>query len=107
MTKSKLRLLSEEICRESGVELDQDGCDQLREIYSRAGDKWPVDTLKILKENNVPLLGKLDSLESQIDSLLLLPSKPSALKKELKAKIEEYEHTSGICAGFAERHVGQ
>ena len=105
MSKTKLRLLSEEICRESGVELDQDGCDELREIFSRVGNKWPDNAYKILEEHNQPLLAKFFSLGSQIDSLLLLPNKPATLKKELKAKLEEYEHTIGICAGFAERHL--
>ena len=101
-----LKLLSRTIARENGVELDFDGCDKLREIIARVGARWPSNAMKVLNERNKPLLEKLSSLESHLDSLLLIPNKPLVLKKELKAKLEEYEKTIGMCIEYSNRHVG-
>ena len=84
-----ISLLARQIAHEAGTELDFDGLDKLREVVSRAGANWPPEGTKILHEKNKPLLDKLSSLESQLDSLILIPLKPPVLKKDFKAKLEE------------------
>lgn len=105
MSQTELTALSKEICREAGTELDHDGGEKLREMFARIGDRWPSKCIAILKEKNPPLLEKLLSLESHMDSLLLIPYKPPALKKEFKSKLEEYEKTIEMAIEYANRHI--
>lgn len=100
-----LALLSRTICREAGVELDFEALDKVREIVSRVGSRWPDGAIEILKEKNAPLLARLSALESHIDSLILMPIKPAILKKDLKAKLEDYEKTIEMCIDYANRHI--
>ena len=99
--------LSRRICAESGVELDQEGLDKVREVVNRVGGRWPMGARDILQERNKPLLEKLTALENHLDSLLLLPHKQLVLKKEFQAKLEEYESVIGMCIEYSERHTNK
>lgn len=99
--------LAKEIAHDAGVELDFAGLEKVREVFNRIGPKWPEQCVAVLKEKNQPLLDKLASLESQLDSLLLIPHKPAVLVKEFKARLEEYEHTIEMCIEYSNRHIPQ
>lgn len=105
MPDKTISMMAREIAQENGVELDFDGLDKLREITDAAGATWPEKALDILKEKNPQLVERLNSLESHINSLLLIPYKPPALRKEFKAKLEDYKKTIEICADYANRHI--
>jgi hypothetical protein len=101
----RLSLLSKEIAHEAGVELDFEELDQLRVVVDRVGPKWPAEAMAILKDKNQPLLDRLSSLESQLDSLILMVPKPAMLKKDFKTKLEDYEKTIEMCIDYASRHI--
>ncbi len=105
MSEEEIAFRIKQDCLENGVELDQDGMADFRALVARVGDRWPSQALKVLRERNAALLGKLSSLESQIDSLLLIANKPASLKKDFKAKLGEYEKTIEIAIDYANRHI--
>ena len=99
--------LARQIATEAGTDLDFDGLEKVREVMSRAGARWPSQGFAILQEKNKPLLEKLGAIESHLDSLLLISNKPPALKKEFKAKLEEYEKTIEMGIDYLSRHTGK
>jgi hypothetical protein len=100
-----LSLIAKQIAHESNADLDFEGLDKIREVITRAGAKWPSDGMRVLKEKNQPLLDKLFSLESHLDSLILISNKPALLKKDFKAKLQEYEAVIGMCVDYVGRHL--
>jgi hypothetical protein len=100
-----LSLLSKQICRDAGVELDHDGMDAVREVMNRAGAKWQPEAMDILKQRNPMLLEKLSALENHLNSLLLIAKKPPVLEKEFKTKLKEYEQAIEFCIEYADRHI--
>ena len=97
--------LAKQIATEAGPDWDFDGLEKVREVMARAGTRWPSQGFAILQARNKPLLEKLGVLENHLDSLLLISNKPPALKKEFKAKLDEYERTIEMGIDYLSRHV--
>ena len=77
---------------------------RVRDVINKFGLTWPSGTMAILEARNPELLKKLNSIESRLDSLILILNKPPQLKREFDKTLEEYEHTIGLCSEYARRH---
>ena len=74
-------------------------------VRDRIAEKWRAGTFDILQQKNPELLRRYDSLENQIDSLLVRADKSREFRKEWAAVVSEYEKTAMMAVAFAARHT--
>lgn len=88
-------------------EVDLVGLEEFKKLAARVGDRWRVGTLEVLRQRNPELIQKMEALETQIDSLLLITPKPKELKKRYADLLEQYEQTINMAIAYADRHLSQ
>ena len=94
-----------EVVFETGGNLDTEDLKDLGAVLDSAGKDFPTDGLRIIVDSNPELYAKLNSLENQINSLMLINPKPPALKKEFKRLLVDYQKTILICAEYANKFL--
>ena len=90
---------------ESSGNLDKEALQELRAAHDRIAEVWPAGTHDVLTQRNPDLLTELDRAESVLDSLLVIPNWPPALRKQWCAALAEYEKTAMLCVTYAKRHL--
>jgi len=85
--------------------IDQQEFDQMIEMQERIGSAWPIGTTEVLATRNPQLLRELDLAKETMNSFLLIPDKPKALKRQLKSAFEKYEQVALDCITYASRHL--
>jgi hypothetical protein len=74
-------------------------------VVEAIGSRWPLGTNEILREHNPVLLRELVSLEKQLDSLIVIESKPKELKKQFKDTLSKFSKTVENCIEYANRRI--
>jgi hypothetical protein len=90
-------------------EVNHAGIKDWKNLVDRVSTKWRAGTLEVLQAHNKELIVKLDSLESQIDSLLRIERDHNGLPKELKKDwrdvLDKYEQVVNCAIAFAARYL--
>lgn len=84
---------------------DVAGLREVEKVQELAATKWRTGTNDLLAEKNVELLDKIRSLESRVESMLLIPNKPKDLKKRWLELLNEYERALNQAIAYASRHL--
>lgn len=84
--------------------LEENEAKEYRAAQDRLAAVWPEGVNELLERKNPELLGELSRLESVIDSLIVIPNKPTALRKQWNQVLADYEKTAMLCVSYTRRH---
>ena len=94
-----------EVASEMESDLDLEGLALVKKIYTKAEANWPLGALSIVAKRNKMLHDKFKSVESRLNSLLLIRNKPVELEEEFKRARKDFEQVINLCAEYANRHI--
>ena len=86
-------------------ELDAGAYADFEAAHNRIADKWVGGAMDVLQARNPALLHEFERVQSVIDSLLVIPHKPAALRKQWKETLDLYEKIADQCVVYAKRHM--
>lgn len=87
--------------------VDQAGVKDWESLRSRIEPRWRHGMMVVLKAKNPELLGKMSTLEEQIQSMILITPKSRPLKKMWQDMLDEYERACNCAVAYASRHLDQ
>ena len=87
--------------------MDRPAFNSLKKIQAEVGNSWVDGTQEVLKRHNPELLRKIDSLETQLNSLIAIDgkSKTKELKAKTKESLKEYKRLCLCAVMFATRYL--
>jgi hypothetical protein len=87
------------------AKLDEVSLKEFLEVRERIANSFPDEAFDILKDKNPGLLDEMHKFENIIDSLINIPVKPTAIRKQWKETLAKYDETARLCITYAKRHM--
>ncbi len=79
---------------------------QYMEIHNWIADRWPVNAMDIIRENNAVMYKRMGQLTDAIDALIAVENKTKAQKKEFADLLAAFKRIHELGMTYAARHVG-
>lgn len=85
--------------------MDKAALAQYMEVHNAIADRWPVNAMDIIRDNNATMYKRMGQLTDAVEDLIKIDNKTKAQKKEFAELLAAFKRIHELGITYVARHV--